>query len=197
MRVSPVGVVWTCSLVVLSLLLPASQAFKVVIAPGKTECIAENIGQEHFQVPGGPRIEGALFASPRHPHHIPYLTVRLHSPQGDQMWSQQNVQSEAQFNVAAGGPGTYKLCLYNGYESRVDVVADLVYFTLGHLRRPGQLQVPKGSSDTRSKDLASKDHLDDVRRNVMVVGELVDILSGEQKYLHRKLERHIQTVVSA
>lgn len=48
----------------------------------------------------------------------------------------------------------------------------------------------------RGKDLANKDHLDDVRRNVMVVGELIDILSGEQKYLHRKLERHIQTVVS-
>jgi hypothetical protein len=30
----------------------------------------------------------------------------------------------------------------------------------------------------------------------MVVGELIDILSGEQKYLHRKLDRHIQTVVS-
>lgn len=46
------------------------------------------------------------------------------------------------------------------------------------------------------KDLANKDHLEDVKRNVMVVGELVDILSGEQKYLHRKLDRHIQTVVS-
>lgn len=31
----------------------------------------------------------------------------------------------------------------------------------------------------------------------MVVGELIDILSGEQKYLHRKLERHIKTVVSS
>jgi hypothetical protein len=47
-----------------------------------------------------------------------------------------------------------------------------------------------------NKDLANKDHLEDVKRNVMVVGELIDILSGEQKYLHRKLDRHIQTVVS-
>lgn len=45
--------------------------------------------------------------------------------------------------------------------------------------------------------MASKDHLDDVKREVMVVGELVDILSGEQKYLQRKLERHIKTVVRA
>jgi hypothetical protein len=47
-----------------------------------------------------------------------------------------------------------------------------------------------------NKDLANKDHLEDVKRNVLVVGELIDILSGEQKYLHRKLDRHIQTVVS-
>ena len=44
--------------------------------------------------------------------------------------------------------------------------------------------------------MASKGHLDDVRRNVMVVSELVDILGGEQKYLRRKLDRHILTVVS-
>ncbi|KAF8056388.1 U2 small nuclear ribonucleoprotein B [Scenedesmus sp. PABB004] len=148
------------------------------------------------KVPGGPRVEGALFVSPRTAGHVPAVTVRLHSPQGDQMWSQHNVQTEAHFNIAARGPGTYKVCLYSGFESHVDVVADLVYFTLGHLRRPGQVQVPKGTGETRGKDLASKDHLDDVRRNVMVVGELIDILSGEQKYLHRKLERHIKTVQS-
>lgn len=177
--------------------VPGAQAFKVVIAPGKTECIAETIDSEHFQqVPGGPRIEGALFVSPKSPHYIPYVTIRLHSPQGDQMWSQQNVQSEAHFNIAARGPGTYKVCLYNGFESHVDVVVDLVYFTLGHMRRPGQVQVPKGTEENRGKDLANKDHLEDVKRNVMVVGELVDILSGEQKYLHRKLDRHIQTVKS-
>lgn len=45
------------------------------------------------------------------------------------------------------------------------------------------------------KAMASKDHLEDVKREVMVVGELVEILSGEQKYLQRKLERHIKTVV--
>jgi hypothetical protein len=43
--------------------------------------------------------------------------------------------------------------------------------------------------------MASKDHLEDVKREVMVVSELIDILSGEQKYLQRKLDRHIKTVV--
>jgi hypothetical protein len=43
--------------------------------------------------------------------------------------------------------------------------------------------------------MASKDHLEDVKREVLVVGELIEILSGEQKYLQRKLERHIKTVV--
>lgn len=45
------------------------------------------------------------------------------------------------------------------------------------------------------KQMASKDHLEDVKREVLVVGELVEILSGEQKYLQRKLDRHIMTVV--
>jgi len=35
-----------------------------------------------------------------------------------------------------------------------------------------------------------------LKRNAMVVGELVDIVSGEQRYLQRKLERHILTCVS-
>lgn len=46
------------------------------------------------------------------------------------------------------------------------------------------------------KEMASKDHLEDVKREVLVVSELMEILSGEQKYLQRKLERHILTVVS-
>eukprot|EP00775_Hariotina_reticulata_P006937 gene6937-7155_t len=176
--------------------LPISSAFKVVIAPGKTECISESIESQHFQVPGGPRIEGALFVSAKRPGYTPYVTLRVHSPQGDQMWSQAAVQSEAHFNIAARGHGTYKVCMYNGFESHTDVVVDLVYFTLGHLRRPGQVQVPKGSGEARGKEMARADHLEDVKRNVMVVSELVDILSGEQKYLHRKLERHILTVKS-
>jgi hypothetical protein len=39
---------------------------------------------------------------------------------------------------------------FNAWESRVDATVDLVYFTLGHLRRPaGLIQIPKGSSESR------------------------------------------------
>lgn len=86
---------------------------------------------------------------------------------------------------------------YSAYESRVDVVVDLVYFTLGHLRRPGIVQVPRGTEESRGKEVASHDHLDGVKRNVMVVSELVEILSGEQRYLARKLERHMKTARSS
>jgi hypothetical protein len=37
-------------LLILLAVVPDAQAFKVVIAPGKTECIAETIESEHFQV---------------------------------------------------------------------------------------------------------------------------------------------------
>lgn len=177
-------------------LVSQGQASKILVAPGKTECISQTMEAAHFEVTGGARIEGAVFVTPRYPNYNPVTTLRLHSPSGEQMWSEQNIQSEAHFNIAAHGPGTYKLCMYNGYESHVDVNFDLVYFTLGHLRRPGQVQVPKGSGDTRGKEMASKDHLEDVKREVLVVGELIEILSGEQKYLQRKLERHIKTVKS-
>ena len=91
---------------------------------------------------------------------------------------------------------TLKTSFYNGYESRDFVTVDLVYLTLGHLRRPGAvLNVPKGTQDARSKQVAHADHLEEVKRSVMVVAELVDILGGEQRYLRRKVDRHIKTVV--
>jgi hypothetical protein len=90
-----------------------------------------------------------------------------------------------------------KNSFYSAPESRVDVVVDLVYFTLGHLRRPGVVQVPKGTEESRGKEVASHDHLDGVKRNVLVVSELVEILSGEQRYLARKLERHMRTARSS
>ena len=147
--------------VVLAMLIwffaPAS-AFKVQVAPGKTECISEHVGAEHFdvsrarscvcsvdagqrvqrackrrrrrrrrlfvpalhtlantqrnnqhdQVPGGPRVEGAAFVTAKSPHVAPSVSLRLLSPQGDQMWSQTSVSNEVHFNVAARGPGTYK-----------------------------------------------------------------------------------------
>lgn len=37
------------------------------------------------------------------------VLVQLLSPNGEQIWSQQNVQSEVHFNIAAHGPGVYKL----------------------------------------------------------------------------------------
>lgn len=166
-------------------------SIKVTVHPAATECFTEFVGEEHFGVPGGPRIEGAFFVTSRQAHHMPAVTVLLYSPTGELMWSQAHVDSEAHFNVAARGHGNYKVCFQS--HSRADVVVDLVYFSMGHLRRPGQVNVPKGTQETRGKEIARKDHLDEVKRNVLVVGELVDILSGEQRYLQRKLERHIKT----
>ncbi|KAI8463366.1 MAG: emp24/gp25L/p24 family/GOLD-domain-containing protein [Monoraphidium minutum] len=163
---------------------------KLTVHPAATECLAEQIDQEHFTIHGGPRIEGALFVSNKH-GHTSSVTVLLYSPTGELMWSQAHVESESHFNIAARGAGSYKVCFQS--HSRVDTIVDLVYFTLGHLRRPGQVNVPKGSEESRGKEMAKKDHLDEVKRNVLVVGELVEILSGEQRYLQRKLDRHLQT----
>jgi hypothetical protein len=53
--------------------------------------------------------------------------------------------------------GLWVVCGYQGRrkgwrgvaEGGKDVVCDLVYLTLGHLRRPGQVQVPKGGGENR------------------------------------------------
>jgi hypothetical protein len=37
------------------------------------------------------------------------LKSQLYSPAGELMWSQAHVNSEAHFNIAARGPGSYKV----------------------------------------------------------------------------------------
>ncbi|KAI8474611.1 MAG: emp24/gp25L/p24 family/GOLD-domain-containing protein [Monoraphidium minutum] len=170
-------------------------ALKVMVHPAATECFTEPVEQEHFAVQGGPRIEGAFFLTSRQPHVSPSVTVLLYGPTGELLWSQAHADAEAHFNVAARGAGAYRVCFQS--HTGVDITVDLVYFSLGHLRRPGQLNVPKGTEHTRGKEFASKDNLDEVKRDVLVVGELVEILSGEQRYLQRKLERHMQTCRSS
>ena len=44
-----------------------------------------------------------------HPTSAPLRRrTQVLSPQGEQMWQQQNTQQEVHFNIAARGPGTYK-----------------------------------------------------------------------------------------
>jgi len=45
----------------------------------------------------------------RHSHYVPSVTMRLHAPPGgEQMWTSA-INNEAHFNLAARGPGTYKI----------------------------------------------------------------------------------------
>lgn len=170
---------------------------KIVIAPGRTECVAESVEPEHFQVPGGPRIDGRLLVTGYSQYYTPFVTARVLSPSGEQVWQQQHIYSESHFNVAARGPGSYKVCLFNPWESRTDAVVDLVYFTLAHLRRPtGQVTIPKGTAESRAKEVAHTDHMDEVRRTILAMREFMQVIQGSQRYLHRKLERHQKTMES-
>ncbi|GLI61151.1 hypothetical protein VaNZ11_003435 [Volvox africanus] len=172
-------------------------AVKVTIAPGRTECMGETVEADHFSVPGGPRIDGRVLVSGNSQYYVPFVTIRVLSPTGDQLWQQQHVYSETHFNVGARGPGAYKVCFYNPWESRTDAVVDLVYFTLAHLRRgSGPINIPKGTQDDRNKEMASQDHMEDVRRTIYGMSEFMQVIQGSQKYLQRKLERHQQTMES-
>lgn len=66
----------------------------------------------------------------------------------------------------------------------MDVVVDLVYFTLGHLRRPGQVQVPKGTSETRSAEAPceQQQHATDSQQLRMLHRQSsIPVLNPEQK----------------
>ena len=65
--------------------------------------------------------------------------------------------------------------------------------------RPGRLQPPMNRNRRSSHPTLSTGAppSPQVRRGVLVVSELVDVVGGEQRYLRRKVERHIDTCVSA
>lgn len=43
--------------------------------------------------------------------------------------------------------------------------------------------------------MASTDHMEDVKRTILGMSEFMQVISGSQKYLQRKLERHQKTMV--
>lgn len=91
-----------------------------------------------------------------HPQQPFPLLFRVLGPSGDILWHKPSVTLESHFNIGAKGPGAYRACFFNQAESYTDAYVDLVYFTLGHLRRPGaSLQIPKGTSETRSKEVGA------------------------------------------
>lgn len=182
--------------VLLALASSPAEAVKIIVGPGHTECVSETVTHDHFEVPGGPRIDGRVLVSGTSQYYVPFITVRVLSPTGEQIWQQQHVYSESHFNMAARGPGSYRACFYNPWESRTDAVVDLVYFTLAHLRSGGSVQIPRGTADSRSKEVAHKDHMDEVRRSIMSMSEFVQVIQGTQRHLQRKVDRHKFTMVS-
>ncbi|MEW5310235.1 MAG: hypothetical protein WDW38_002052 [Sanguina aurantia] len=170
-------------------LLQLTAAIKLILPPGKTECVLERVDEDHFQIPGGPRVDGRVMVSGNSQYYVPFITVQLWSPQGDQIWQALHVYSEAHFNVAARGPGSYK-------RDSTGCSVELVYFTLAHLRGGGGgVQIPKGTAEDRGKAMAHKDDMEGVKRTILGMSEFVSVIKGSQRYLTRKLERHEKTMV--
>lgn len=172
-------------------------SIKLVIGPGMKECVAETVQGHHFDVPGGPRLDGRVMVSGNHKYYVPFVSITLVSSTGEVLWKRPNVYNEAHFNAAAKGPGTYKVCFENPNESRTDAVVDLVYFTLAHMRKGStNVIIPKGAANTRSVEVAHKDHMDEVRNTIVGMSEFMQVISGSQAYLRRKLQRHEMTMLS-
>eukprot|EP00201_Polytomella_parva_P009837 CAMPEP_0175064036 /NCGR_PEP_ID=MMETSP0052_2-20121109/15098_1 /TAXON_ID=51329 ORGANISM="Polytomella parva, Strain SAG 63-3" /NCGR_SAMPLE_ID=MMETSP0052_2 /ASSEMBLY_ACC=CAM_ASM_000194 /LENGTH=271 /DNA_ID=CAMNT_0016330319 /DNA_START=127 /DNA_END=942 /DNA_ORIENTATION=- len=174
-----------------------SSAVKIKVAPGTTECVSQTFSIDHFSIPGGPRIDGRLLIGTTNHYYRPFVSIRLLSPSDDQIWQQQHVYSEAHFNVAPRGPGTYKACFYNPWESRTDALVDLVYFTLAHLRTSDSpVQIPKGLLNDRNSEIAHQSHVEQARKTITGMSEFMQVISGSQKYLERRLDIHKKTLES-
>ncbi|KAG1681327.1 hypothetical protein FOA52_007373 [Chlamydomonas sp. UWO 241] len=175
-------------------------AVKITIAPGRTDCFTESVDASHFQVPGGPRIDGRVLVSGNSQYYVPFVTVKVLGPQGNLLWNSEHVYNEAHFNVAAHGPGRYQVCFFNPYDSRTEAIIDLVYFTLAHLRsgsKPGGVVVPRGTEEDRGKEVAHADHMQEVEKTVRGMTEFLQVIMGSQRYLQRKLDHHMATMQSS
>ncbi|KAJ9529500.1 hypothetical protein QJQ45_013852 [Haematococcus lacustris] len=171
----------------------------------RVEVVVDNVNDQMAQhnkgkpkapkVPGGPRIDGRVLVSGLSQYYVPFITIQVFSPHGEQIWQQAHIYSESHFNVGAPGPGTYKVCFVNPWESRTEAIVDLVYITLAHLRsRGGPVLVPKGTQASRDTEVAGVAHMEDVQRTILGLTEFMQ--ASSQKYLQRKLDRHQVTMVS-
>eukprot|EP00798_Chlamydomonas_sp_ICE-L_P008754 gene8754-33616_t len=172
-------------------------SIKIVVPPGSFECVAETVEGHHFEVPGGPRLDGRVIVTGKNQYYVPFITIKLMTSTGETIWQKPHVYSESHFNVPARGPGVYKVCFENPYESRTNAIVDLVYFTLAHMRSGGKnVVIPKGTAETRGTEVAHKDHMDEVKRTITGMSEFMQVISGSQSYLKRKLIRHEATMKS-
>ncbi|KAJ9530033.1 hypothetical protein QJQ45_023311 [Haematococcus lacustris] len=150
----------------------------------RVEVVVDNVNDQMAQhnkgkpkapkVPGGPRIDGRVLVSGLSQYYVPFITIQVFSPHGEQIWQQAHIYSESHFNVGAPGPGTYKVCFVNPWESRTEAIVDLVYITLAHLRsRGGPVLVPKGTQASRDTEVAGVAHMEDVQRTILGLTEFM------------------------
>ena len=85
----------------------------------------------------------------------------------------------------------------NPPESRTDAFIDLVYFTMAHLRQKGSIQIPRGKKEDRDKEIAHTDQIDDAKIAIVSMSEFMQVISGSQRYLQKKLDAHIKVVQKA
>ncbi|GAX78314.1 hypothetical protein CEUSTIGMA_g5756.t1 [Chlamydomonas eustigma] len=195
--ISPVHMAIVFVYVLCTACLLSVSSLKIRVPAGLTECVAELVADEHFTI-AGPRIDSRLLVGSTSAYYHPFVHVKVYGPHRAVLWEQTHVYSEAHVNIPAHGPGKYEVCISNPRESRTEAIVDVVYFTLAHLRSGrGTILIPKGTQETRSTAMAHQDDVDAAKRTIMSMREFVEVISGSQQYLQRKLDRHKQTVVSS
>jgi hypothetical protein len=128
---------------------------------------------------------------------VPFITITVFAPADVQLWQQNHVYSSAHINSHTTGPGRYRICFTNPPESRTDAFIDLVYFTMAHLRQKGNIQIPRGKQEDRDKEIAHTDQIDSVKVTITSMSEFMQVISGSQRYLQKKLDYHTKVVEKA
>lgn len=145
----------------------------------------------------GARIDSRILVTGSSQYYVPFITITVFAPGEVQIWQQNHVYSSAHINAQTTGPGRYKICFSNPQDSRTDAFIDLVYFTMAHLRQKGSIQIPRGKQEDRDKEIAHSDQVDNVKIAIVSMSEFMQVISGSQRYLQKKLDYHSKVVEKA
>eukprot|EP01025_Chloroclados_australasicus_P029720 TRINITY_DN29694_c0_g1_i1.p2 TRINITY_DN29694_c0_g1~~TRINITY_DN29694_c0_g1_i1.p2 ORF type:complete len:244 (-),score=23.63 TRINITY_DN29694_c0_g1_i1:185-916(-) len=196
-----------CALKLLVALLVVARAVlgvKLHVPPGQQECISETATAEAVQLETGVslNVDGALqvitgnnkvnYNSRR------YVDVLVKSPTGRAIFNRPKVWQEVKFTVKDQKQlGAYQLCITNSGIVRVEAIIDVAFFTVIHAEDVvSGINIPKGTENDRSQELASHEHLTQVHELVGRIDSNLRLLKGEQNYIKKRLDRHYETSTS-
>jgi len=186
------------ALVAASLLATRVASLKLSINSGAEECFTTTLTEERKAAAEAVGEKLTLNGGFLVTNRAPTVDATVTSPGARMMWNRRRVNTEQKFEIPLGPElevGEYRLCLRSLHRA---VSVDVPYFLVSHsVQDAGEaIYSPLGATDFRGEEAAQHVHLQEVHKGVERVKELLVSLSGEAKYMKRRLKRHAVTTAS-